>query len=126
MSKTILVAEDEEAILKSLVDELTLDGFKVLRAMDGLEALRLALHDHPDMILLDNIMPKMTGIEMLIKLREDEWGKNAPVIFFTNIDTDDKTLNQIMALNPSYYINKQQMAVPDLLEKINNSITKSL
>jgi two-component system, NtrC family, response regulator AtoC len=124
MAKTILIADDEEAILKALTAELQIDKYNVLSAKDGQEALFLAFSKHPDLILLDYVMPKANGIEVLSKLRDDEWGKNVPVIFFTNVDTDDKALGQIIALNPSYYLVKNKVDISDLSNKIEDCLSR--
>ena len=83
--KSVLVVEDEPSLLKILAETLTKAGFNVFTAKDGAEGLVMALKNHPDLILLDIVMPKMNGIEMLKNLWQDKWGKNAQVIFLTNV-----------------------------------------
>ena len=63
----ILVVEDEEILAKTLQDKLVSEGFEVLKAYDGVEGLKLATNEHPDLILLDLLMPKMDGMGMLKK-----------------------------------------------------------
>lgn len=74
-SKTILVVEDQIPILQILVYRFDSEGFNVIEAKNGKDGLELALKEHPDLILLDIILPKLDGIEMLKKLRADNWGK---------------------------------------------------
>ena len=83
--KTILIVDDEQTLLSALVDKFTREGFVVMGAKNGQEGLSNALADHPDLILLDIIMPVMDGMTMLAKLRKDPWGKNAKVIMLTNL-----------------------------------------
>lgn len=83
--KKILVIEDERAILELFANQLEDKDITVLSAKDGKEGLLLALKDHPDLILLDLVMPKMDGITMLKKLRSDTWGSIVPVIILTNL-----------------------------------------
>lgn len=83
--KSVLVVEDEPSLLKILGETLKKEGFNVFTAKDGAEGLEIALKNHPDLILLDIVMPKMNGIEMLKNLWQDKWGKNAQVIFLTNV-----------------------------------------
>src|SRR5882762_3651138 len=86
MVKNVLIIEDEQSILRLLSDELKRGGYGVTTAMDGVAGLEKALSEHPDIILLDIIMPKMDGITMLKKLREqDDWGKIVPVIILSNL-----------------------------------------
>jgi two-component system alkaline phosphatase synthesis response regulator PhoP len=90
--KKILLVEDEPAILKALVFALSREGFLVLEAKDGQEGLDSAFKNHPDLILLDVIMPKMSGAELMQKLRKDAWGKNVPAIFYTNLSRTEVEL----------------------------------
>ena len=83
--KTILIVEDEEAVREALVDTFTREGFDVLSAKNGKEGLDSALSKHPDLILLDIVMPIMDGITMAKQLRQDEWGKHVPIILLTNL-----------------------------------------
>ncbi|MDP2629618.1 MAG: response regulator [Candidatus Harrisonbacteria bacterium] len=91
--KKILIVEDEDALRQILVEEFREEGFQVCEAVDGSEGLKTAEEEKPDLILLDIIMPKMDGMNMLKKLRENRWGKNIPVMLLTNLDNDaGKTL----------------------------------
>src|SRR3989344_5931193 len=83
--KTVLVIEDEDAIRWTMKEALAKDGLRVLEAKNGQEGLDLALNEHPDLILLDLVLPKIFGLDMLKKLREDEWGKRALVIVLTSL-----------------------------------------
>lgn len=88
--KRLLVVEDESMIAKPLVDACRADGFDVLVAKDGKEGLAIALEEHPDLIVLDILMPKMSGLEMRRLLREDAWGRDVPIMFLTNVDQDHR------------------------------------
>jgi len=80
---SVLVIEDEKDIRKVLEYNLESDGFKVYSAADGLEGLKIARKIKPDVILLDWIMPKMSGLEVLAELRNDENTKDIVVIMLT-------------------------------------------
>jgi len=88
--KKILIIEDEDAIRTALADVLKKDGFEVLSAPDGLAGRDTALKEHPDLIVLDVIMPKLHGIEVYSTIRGDDWGSNVKIIFLTNVGTDIK------------------------------------
>ncbi len=89
-NKKILVVEDEIAMQKALVDKLARNGFRTVTADDGETGLKTALNEHPDLIIIDIIMPKIDGISMVKKLREDtKWGANVPVIMLTNLSDPD-------------------------------------
>lgn len=81
----VLIAEDEKDLLELYIQAFQDDGFETIAAENGEEGLVRALEVHPDIILIDIQMPKMNGIEMLKKLREDPWGKLVPVVMLTNL-----------------------------------------
>ncbi len=83
--KRILVADDEPNILQSIRLVLEEEGYQVLTAKDGEEALRLALSETPDLIILDIKMPKISGQEVYRRFKENEQSENIPVIVLTAI-----------------------------------------
>lgn len=83
MAETILIAEDEIHIMTLIQFKLRDAGYAILAADDGKKALELAQTEHPDLILLDVMMPEMGGYEVLEKLRKDEKTKSIPVIMLT-------------------------------------------
>jgi len=85
LKKKILIVEDESSILRLFINEFTRHSFECLEAKNGQKGLELALKEHPDLILLDVVMPKMDGIAMLEKLRSDMWGRTVPVMILTNL-----------------------------------------
>jgi len=130
-SKKILVIEeieDDASLRNVLHDKFSLEGFSVLEAKDGEEGLVTALREHPDLILLDIVMPKMDGLTMMKKLREaNEWGKNVPIILLTNLNADDDKINQAIADNePAYYLVKSNYTIEDLVEKIRERLSWSV
>jgi two-component system OmpR family response regulator len=116
--KKVLVIEDEATFRKMFVERLTREGFSILEAADGAEGLRIAMSAKPDAILLDLLMPVMNGIEVLKKLRTDEWGKNVPIIILTNLDLDDPLLREISKNEPSYYLIKKDLEISDVILKL--------
>jgi len=117
--KRILVVEDEEAIQKAVSDSLTNQEFSTLAARDGNEGLEIALKEHPDLIILDILMPKMDGMVMLQKLRADEWGKTAPVIILTNVNpSTSSVINSVLENNPAYYLVKSDVKLEGITDKV--------
>ncbi len=82
--KKIIIVEDEEILRNLLHKKLTVEGYQVDVAEDGEEGLSKIKADRPDLILLDIIMPKMNGIEMLEEMVKDESLKDIPVIVVSN------------------------------------------
>ena len=90
--KILLIVEDEEILVKILSEKLISEGFQIICAKDGNEGLKIALEKHPDLILLDLLMPKCDGVTMLKELRNDAWGSRASVIVLTNVATQGKIM----------------------------------
>ena len=87
MSK-IAIIEDDNEIAGLYKTKLEHSGYEVVTAANGAEGLIVLEKTLPDLILLDLNMPEMRGEEMLIKLRETEWGKHLKVIILTNLDNN--------------------------------------
>lgn len=115
----ILIVEDEEPILSALAEKIQQTGFaEPLKARNGEEGLEIALKEHPDLLLVDILMPKMDGITMVKELRKDEWGKSAKVIILTNFDTTDAILKDVALIEPSFYLLKSNWNIDDVVVKI--------
>lgn len=122
--KKILIIEDELAYLKLMHDQLSEQGYDIIEAKDGLEGLKFAKAEKPDLILLDIRMPIMDGMTMLDLLRKDDYGKTAKVIILTNIEPDDKILEEVLEGLPTYYLIKSDTKLDDLLEKIKDVLSE--
>ena len=121
--KTILIAEDEPSLLMVLGDKLSKEGFDILKAINGQEGLKMALERHPDLILLDLIMPVMDGVTMLTHLRKDTWGKQAKVIILSNLNDKEK-ITEAVKEQVSIYMIKADLKLADLVKTIQNIINK--
>lgn len=117
MKKTILIVEDEQGIQRALSDKLKEEGFSVLEAKNGQEGLDVAKVNHPDLILLDILMPVMDGMTMLKTLREDDSCKDIPVIFLTNLDDQEKVAEALKAESFDYLI-KTDWSLAEVVKKI--------
>jgi CheY-like chemotaxis protein len=123
--KTILVVEDEMSVQNALADKFEREGFEVLRAKDGAEGLKAAIGKRPSIILLDIAMPKMDGIEMMRRLREEnEYGKSVPVIILTNLTADDKITWAVAKDEPAYYLIKSDWRIEDVVGKVRETLAK--
>lgn len=102
-SPKILVVEDEAPMRKMLVGVLQQAGFTVIEAQNGKEGLALALAEHPAMIITDNVMPSMSGIDMITQVRQDAlWGARVPVILMTNVNDMDSINKSLQAGGVDY------------------------
>lgn len=117
--KTVLIIEDEKNIRGSIVDVLRLNDFLTLEASNGQEGVDLALEKHPDLILLDLLMPVMDGMTAFKKIRDDSWGKDVPVIILTNVSaTEEKLVKGMIEFKPGYYLVKSDWKIHDVVDKI--------
>ena len=122
--KVILITEDELPMLNILCNSLAESGYETIQAKNGQEGLILAFQRHPDLILLDLLMPKMDGLTMMNRLRQDTWGKHVPVVFLTNVNPDaDATLQEIIKNQPSYYLVKADSKLDEIVNKIKDVLS---
>ena len=89
MAKKILIVDDEEDIAFSLARRLTANGFEVICAEDGVEGLRRAQTENPDLIILDLMLPKMDGFKVCRLLKFDERYKRIPIIMLSARSQED-------------------------------------
>jgi DNA-binding response OmpR family regulator len=101
----IAVIEDETPIRELYRAKLTLSGYEVRTATNGVEGLKLAEEFQPDLILLDIRMPQMSGDQMLLKMREQDWGADIRVVILTNLSKDEAP-SVLRFLNVDRYIVK--------------------
>jgi DNA-binding response OmpR family regulator len=121
MRKKILFIEDESALQKTFGDFLEKEGFELISALDGETGLKLAEKEIPDLILLDLILPKMEGIEVLKKIRENPKTKDIPVIVLTNVDDFEK-LEKSLELGVKAYLVKTDFTLEEVLQKIKEEL----
>lgn len=117
-NKTILVVEDEAAMLHALFDKFTLEGFYVEKASNGREGLDILREDRPDLILLDVIMPTMDGVSMLKEIRANPEYNTIPIIILSNLNPNDEVLYLVAKSQPAYYLIKSETKLETLLAKV--------
>jgi DNA-binding response OmpR family regulator len=112
--RRVLVVEDEPAILNGIKDNLEIEEFEVLTASDGQEGLRLALSTDPDLVILDVMMPKMSGFDVLRKLRENRI-RGSIILLTAKKEQEDKVRG--LKLGADDYITKP-FSVDELLARV--------
>ena len=119
--KTILFIEDESALQKTFEEILNQEGYKMISAIDGETGLRLARTKKPDLILLDLILPKLHGFEVLKELRGDPKTKDIPVVVLTNLEgTGD--IEKALELGATTYLVKANYSLEEVLLKIKKTL----
>ena len=119
--RKVLIVEDERSILNGISDKFTHEGFLVFKATNGREGLDSAFKDHPDFILLDNLMPDTDGFYFLENLRKDEWGKNARVIMWSN-SHDSTTIARAKNIGILDFMIKSEWEYRDVVKKVRDII----
>ena len=115
--KKVLIVDDNSNLVTVLVDKFSASGFEAMGAVDGEDGLKKALEFRPDIILLDLVMPVMDGLEMLKRLRTDEWGKGAKVMVLTVLDEPTHIANA-MDSNVLGYIVKTDFSLDGIVKEI--------
>lgn len=115
-NKSVLIVEDDESLRDVLKDKFESSGFAVFEAKNGIEGLEEIEKNNPDLVILDIVMPKMDGIEMLKKLKQKEKEKNIPVVLLTNISDTDK-INEAISLGVKDYMLKAEWKLKDIVIK---------
>jgi CheY-like chemotaxis protein len=124
-SRVIAVIEDDPILSKILHESLVDEGFEVQLAYDGEEGLRIIRESTPVVILLDILMPRKNGFEVLEILRHDPQTKNIPVIVLTMLNADDN-LQKALSLGATDYIVKSQHAIEEIVEKVKNIASQNM
>jgi CheY-like chemotaxis protein len=115
--RRILLAEDDRFLRKAAETALKRSGFAVLPAVDGEEALRTARAEAPDLILLDLIMPKMQGFEVLRALKADPATAAIPVVILSNLGQDGDMKRAMEAGAVGYFV-KANLSLQDLVKRV--------
>jgi CheY-like chemotaxis protein len=119
--KKILITEDDSMLRKILTEKLVSEGFEVFEAENGLEGLKMVKAHSPDLILLDIIMPKMDGVAMIKKLREENKNLAIPVILLTNVGYGSQ-IDEALKHGVQDFMVKTNWKLDDVVEKIKQKL----
>lgn len=114
----ILFVEDEPNLQKSMGEFLNQAGHKIIKALDGELGLNLAKKEKPDLILLDLILPKKDGFEVLTELKKDPGTKDIPVIILTNLESS-QDVERALVMGAQTYLVKANYDLKEIEGKIN-------
>jgi DNA-binding response OmpR family regulator len=121
LQKKILIVEDELSILNGISDKFAYEGFLVIKATNGQDGLDKALKEHPDLTLVDNLMPNTDGFYFLENLRKDKWGKNARVIMWSN-SHDSTTIARAKTMGILDFMVKSEWEYRDVVKKVREAM----
>jgi DNA-binding response OmpR family regulator len=120
-ARRVLLAEDDRFLRRAAEARLRRHGLEVLTAADGEEALRVARAEPLDLILLDVVMPKLEGFEVLKLLKEDEATARIPVIILSNLG-QDRDVAQAKALGAIAFLVKAHLSLQDLVDRVDAAL----
>lgn len=123
MAKKILLIEDEEIMLELLQKKLTQEGYEVFVARDGEEGLKEMKKINPDLVLLDIIMPKKGGFEVMEEMNKSSELKKIPVIVISN-SGQPVELDRAKELGAKDWLIKTEFDPKEVLEKVMKQIGK--
>jgi len=115
--KRVLIVEDDRFLRRACQARLEQQGYTILTAADGEEALRVARAELPDLILLDLLMPKLNGVEVLRILRGEDATRTTPVLVLSN-SSRQGDMDNIRALGISGYFVKANLSLQDLSKQV--------
>ncbi len=119
----ILVVDDDESLSAIITTALEKEGFTTLSSKTGKDALNKARSDNPDLILLDQVLPDISGNEVLKELKLDDKTKNIPVMMITNF-SQEELVSQAINEGAIDYVFKYKVEIADIVNKIRNALKK--
>jgi DNA-binding response OmpR family regulator len=123
MAYRILIVEDDDFLRSLAVTKLTAEGFAMEVAASGDEGLNKALATPPDLMILDLMLPQLSGFEILEKVRANEATKKLKVIVFSNLG-EEADIKKCLDLGVSEYLVKANFTLDELAEKIKTALGK--
>lgn len=119
--KTVLVVDDDQVFQELLADAITKEGYKLIQAFDGGAGIELALKHHPDFIVLDVRMPESEGIEVAKRIRKDDWGKEVPILMFTEVE-DVEVISEALSQGVMWYEIKSNLTINEVVHRVNEAL----
>lgn len=120
--KKILIIEDDRSLQNALVEILSKEGYETTSAFDGEEGVQKAGTEKPDLVLLDLILPKKDGYEVLAEIKKGP-NENIPVLILTNLEEIDN-VQKALDLGATTFMVKSDFSLKDIIEKIKQNLLK--
>lgn len=121
---TVLIVDDDQMIRELYEAAFAAANVPTITAANGTEAVSLALLHHPSVILMDIILPDMTGHDAITKIRNDSWGKSAKVIYLTNLSDAENVVHAVERGSDDYII-KANAEVKEVVNRARTAMYSS-
>jgi len=123
MMKKILMIEDDKFLRKFYRDKLTRAGFDFIEATNGEEGLNKVISESPDLVLLDLILPRKNGFDVLIEMKRNENTKKIPVIILSNLG-QESDIKRGLELGAQDYLVKPEISLSEVVDKVKEWMIK--
>jgi DNA-binding response OmpR family regulator len=120
----ILIIEDDPLIVKIYSTRLKADGYEVFSGENGEEGLKVAYEKHPDLIILDVMMPKVDGFEVLSKLRADQIFATIPILMYSNLNNEEE-MKRARNMGVTEFLVKANLSPTQMVTKIKQYLEKT-
>ena len=121
--RTIVLVEDDGLLSSMLSDEFRGEGYEVHQAFDGEEGLEIIRSKNPDLVLLDLLMPRKNGFEVLREMKEDNSIKDIPVVILTVSENEDR-IEETMKMGTVDALLKSHHTMKGIVERVNEFLEK--
>jgi len=119
----ILMIEDDPFLRKVYRDKFTQTGFDFIEATNGIEGTNKTISERPDIVLLDLMLPRKNGFEVLIDIRKNKKNKNIPVIILSNLG-QESDIERGLALGADDYLVKTEISISEIVDKVKEWLIK--
>lgn len=121
----ILIVEDDRLLVTMYKQKFEKDGYEVSTAFDGAEGLKKIREEKPTLVLLDIMMPKMHGLEVLEEAKRDPETKDIPIVLLTNLARGEEDINRGLELGAIAYLVKSQLRPSQVVAKVKELLAAS-
>jgi len=117
----ILMIEDDKFLRKIYKNKLSKEGFEFVEAINGVEGLNKVLSEKPDLVLLDLILPRKNGFDVLIEMKRDSATKKTPVIILSNLG-QETDIQRGLSLGAQDYLIKTDVSLSEVINKVKENL----
>jgi DNA-binding response OmpR family regulator len=119
--KTLLIVEDEPALREAIRDKFIREGFAVIEARDGQEGLDESRSKHPDIVIMDLVMPVLDGLSVAEKLRQEPARANVPIVILTNL-SENEQVDKALSLGINDFLVKSDTSLEKLVKIVKQKL----
>lgn len=123
MSKNILIIEDDDFFRELIRKKLVSEGFEVAEAVDGEKGIEIIKESHPDLVILDLLLPSIDGFEVLSKVKSDATIAQTPFLVLSNLGQQED-IERGLRLGASDFLIKSQFDIDQIMDKVKGILNK--